>query len=150
MHDGQGGNLEQRSKSLTMQQGVALLFEIQPSSGAPIYRQVIDQVHRLVASGTLNPGDELPSIREMASTFEVNQMTISKAYSLLEAQGVLKRVRGKRMEISDSFVSRHGPEQRMELIRPALRQVVSQAHQLSLSDEEIIRELQTMLESKDE
>jgi GntR family transcriptional regulator len=133
-----------------MDQGVVLLFQIQPSSGTPIYRQIIDQVHRLVASGTLTPGDELPSIREMAGTFEVNQMTISKAYSLLEAQGVLKRNRGKRMEISDAYASEHSPEQRMELIRPALHEVVSQAHQLSLADEEILNELQIMLENRDE
>ncbi len=129
-----------------MNEGAALLFEIHPSSGVPIYRQIIDQLERLVASGTLEPGDELPSIREMARVFEVNQMTISKAYSLLEAKGVLLRNRGKRMVISEASESEPSTEQRLALMRPVLLEVVSQAKQLVLSDAEILKELERQLQ----
>ena len=129
-----------------MNEGNALLFLIQPSSGVPIYRQIIDQVQRLIASGALEPGDELPSIREMASTFEINQMTISKAYSLLEAQGILIRNRGKRMVISDDAAIDQSVRQRMKLLRPVLHEVVTQARQLAIPVEEVFQELEHMLE----
>ena len=60
------------------------MFVLKPQSGVPIYRQILDQVRRMVASGQLAPGAELPSVRELAIKHAVNPMTISKAYSLLE------------------------------------------------------------------
>lgn len=63
---------------------------IDPHSGVPAYRQVVEQIRFLVASGALAPGDELPSTRLLAERLGVNPMTISKAYGLLEAEGVLR------------------------------------------------------------
>src|SRR5579872_7379367 len=71
------------------------IFILQPSSGVPIYRQLIDQVRRMVTSGQLTAGMELPSVREVAAEYTVNPTTISKAYSLLESEGLLQRHRGK-------------------------------------------------------
>ena len=65
------------------------MFSINPNSGEPIYRQLTEQIKRMVAGGQLKTGDELPSVRELAAQYAVNPMTISKAYSLLEAEGVL-------------------------------------------------------------
>jgi GntR family transcriptional regulator len=66
-----------------MQAG-ASYFQVNPSSGMPIYRQLMDQVRALVASGRLAEGDLLPSVRQVGQDLQVNQMTVSKAYSLLE------------------------------------------------------------------
>ena len=76
------------------------IFILQPSSGVPIYLQLIQQVRRMVASGQLTPGTELPSVREVATEYTVNPTTISKAYSLLENEGLLQRNRGKPMTVS--------------------------------------------------
>src|ERR1700733_6445874 len=76
------------------------IFTLQPSSGLPIYLQLIQQVRRMVASGQLPPGTELPSVREVASEYTVNPTTISKAYGLLENEGLLQRNRGKPMTIA--------------------------------------------------
>ena len=73
-----------------------IYFQIQPSSGVPIYKQIVEQVERLVASGYLSQGDELPSVRKVAVHFEVNSMTVSKAYSMLEASNIVERRRGMR------------------------------------------------------
>ena len=62
------------------------MFSLHPGSGIPIYRQLVDQVRRLIAGGQLPPGAELPSVRDLAVQYAVNPMTISKAYSLLEAR----------------------------------------------------------------
>ena len=65
----------------------------------PIYRQIVDQVHALVAGGLLREGDLLPSVRQVARDAAVNPMTVSKAYSRLEAEGVVRRVRGQGMQV---------------------------------------------------
>ena len=67
----------------------ATIFSVVTGSGEPIYRQLVDQVRRLVAGGQLAAGDELPSVRETAQALAINPMTVSKAYSLLETAGML-------------------------------------------------------------
>ena len=129
-------------------EGMKLLFQVTPNSGVPIYRQIMDQVNRLVVSGYLKPGDELPSVRQVASFLEVNQMTISKAYSFLEATGVLERNRGKRMVIAENQEQTQNPEKRLEFIRPILMEAVTQADQLALPKEVVIKEFKKLLEEQ--
>jgi GntR family transcriptional regulator len=131
-----------------MDAGIKLLFQVKPNSGVPIYRQLIDQVSRLVASGYLKPGDELPSVRQLADYLEVNQMTISKAYSLLEAMGVLERNRGKRMAVAANQGETQGMEKRLRLIRPVLMEAATQANQLALSKETVLKEFKKLLEEE--
>lgn len=126
-----------------------LMFEIKPGSGIPIYRQIMGQVRRLVASGALKPGDELPSIRQAASRYEINPMTISKAYSLLENSGVLERVRGCAMRVAAGHTLARNARKRMELLQPALLEVATQAKQLGLSKEEVLEALSGYLEDQD-
>ena len=71
----------------------ASMFSIATGSADPIYRQLVEQVRRLVVSGQLAPGDEMPSVREIAQALALNPMTVSKAYGLLEMDGVLARRR---------------------------------------------------------
>ena len=59
------------------------LFSIATGSAEPIYRQLIEQVRRRIAAGLLRPGDEMPSVRELAQALAVNPMTVSKAFGLL-------------------------------------------------------------------
>ncbi|MCP5054363.1 MAG: GntR family transcriptional regulator [bacterium] len=125
-----------------------LLFQVKPTSGVPIYRQIIDQVNRLVVSGYLKPGDELPSVRQVAGYLEVNQMTISKAYSLLEATGVLERNRGKRMQVAAGRGKTQTLKKRLQLIRPVLMEAVTQSRQLALPKEEILKELERLMEDE--
>jgi GntR family transcriptional regulator len=129
-----------------MAESIILLFKIKPGSGVPIYRQLMEQINRLVASGFLKAGDELPSVRQVAGHFEVNPMTISKAYSLLEALGVLERLRGKGMIVaSDQGVTRN-LKKRMELMQPILMEAATQANQLGLSKESVLQALAGYLE----
>ena len=74
-------------------------FDINPSDAVPIYRQIVEQVRRQVASGQLRTSDELPSVRTLALEHAINPMTVSKAYSQLEAEGLLERRRGLGMVV---------------------------------------------------
>lgn len=120
------------------------VFEIHPSSGVPIYRQLVDQVLALLAGGKLRPGDMLPSVRQVSAAAEINPMTVSKAYSRLEADGVVERVRGQGMRVLDSFAGgtlRQRRQEFRELVAPALHR----AAQLGLSEAEIRTVLDNLL-----
>ena len=126
------------------------MFILNPQSGIPIYRQLLEQVKRMVASGQLQPGAELPSVRELALAHAVNPMTISKAYSMLEAEGLLERNRGKPMTVASQSRSHSQISRRLEQLEPLLDQVVLAARQLQLTESEFMKALRRKWEEKDE
>lgn len=123
------------------------MFTLIPQSGIPIYRQLMEQVRRMVSSGQLQPGDNLPSVRELAVTHAVNPMTISKAYSLLEAESVLERQRGKGMIVSAQNGLRENRRERLERLQPAIDQLAIAAAQLELSADEVIAAVRQRMEN---
>src|SRR3954447_5029308 len=82
-----------------MRMTAALFLAVAPTSGVPIYRQLADQVRARVLGGRLAVGAFLPSVRQVAEHLQVNPMTVSKAYSLLEREGVVELVRGQGMRV---------------------------------------------------
>ena len=124
-------------------------FHIPPSAPEPIYRQIVEQVRRLVAGGQLAPGDVLPSVRDVAATHAINPMTVSKAYSLLEAAGVLERLRGKGMAVA-ARPAAAAEDARWALIAPALEAVARQARELELAPGEIVARLMRTMEETSE
>src|SRR5208283_3855663 len=72
-----------------------MIFQIDFKSGKPVYLQLADQIRYAAASGSLRPGDPLPSIRPLAEELRVNRNTIAKAYTELESQGVIETLPGK-------------------------------------------------------
>lgn len=119
-------------------------FSIQPSAAEPIYRQIVEQVRRHVASGQCQAGDELPSVRALAQAHAINPMTVSKAYSLLEAEGLVERRRGMGMVIAARRAGGRRAERRA-LLEPALRAAALQARQLGLADQEALALFQRCL-----
>jgi len=107
-------------------------FSIQTGSAEPIYRQLVAHVRRRVASGQLRAGDEIPSVRELAQQLAVHPMTISKAYSLLETEGLLERRRGLAMRVAPQHQRAQSAASRIELLRPALARAAAEARQLQL------------------
>jgi GntR family transcriptional regulator len=105
------------------------VFVLKPHSGVPLYRQLYEQVRRLVASGQLAPGTELPSIRELAVTHAINPMTVSKVYAPLESEGVLERNRGKPMTVAAQRRPQVPLGARIETLDPALEALLMAAQQ---------------------
>ncbi|MEZ6125651.1 MAG: GntR family transcriptional regulator [Planctomycetaceae bacterium] len=122
-----------------------LLFQIHPSSGVPIYRQLMDQVRTLIAAGRLSSAEMLPSVRQIAEDLQVNPMTVSKAYSLLERDGVLERVRGQGMRVAAVKESLPGVRQRQQALKPLLEQVAAEAFQLNLTRDQVLAALNPLL-----
>ena len=82
---------------------------------------------RQIDCGTLKTGEFLPSVRQLATELGVNPMTISKAYSLLESEGIVERKRGVGMEIIKKA------EKPIDYLRPGINQLIVDAKQLGIS-----------------
>jgi GntR family transcriptional regulator len=70
-------------------------LELDFRSGIPIYIQVVDHIKRLLAGGTLKPGDQLPTVRALALELRVNFNTIARAYRILDDSGVISTQQGR-------------------------------------------------------
>ena len=115
-------------------------FDINPSSSVPIYRQIVDQVQRMVLGGNLERGADLPSVRAVASLHAINPMTVSKAYGQLEVMGVVQRVRGQGMIVAQSSSKPRLLKQRLELLRPILKEAATHARELDIALDDAIKE----------
>lgn len=124
------------------------MFTLNPNSGIPIYRQVMEQIRRLISSNQLRPGDALPSVRELALTHAVNPMTISKAYSLLEAEGLLERQRGKAMTVASGQPLRENKSERLARLDPVIEQLATAARQLELGTDDVLRVVRARLDKQ--
>jgi GntR family transcriptional regulator len=122
---------------------------LKPHSGLPIYRQLLEQIRRMVASGRLAPGAELPSIRDLAIRHAINPMTVSKVYSLLESEGVLERNRGKPMTVAARRDAKAPLQTRLEALEPHLENLILAARQLELDTDEIVGALRSNWEKTD-
>lgn len=112
-------------------------FDIIPTAPTPIYRQIVEQVQRLVASGQLSTGAELPSVRALALLHAINPMTVSKAYSLLEAQGLLERRRGVGMVVAgqgEGGAVSAAQADPISLLLPVLAHAAQVVRQLGIED----------------
>jgi GntR family transcriptional regulator len=126
-----------------------MLIVVDPHSGVPVYRQLMDQIKFHVATGLLSPGEELPSTRALSAELGINPMTISKAYSYLERDDVVERRPGRPL-----VVKRHDGEsfrdRKMAQLREALLPTVRMVKQLGINDNEAIRIFIDMLGSAPE
>jgi GntR family transcriptional regulator len=108
------------------------LFHVRPESGEPIYQQLIRQIKHVITAGLLHEGDQLPTVRELASQLVINPNTISRAYRELERDGMIESTRGR-----GTFV-RHRPPQllkseRSDRLRPFIEQLIAEGLALGFS-----------------
>lgn len=117
---------------------------ISNSSGKPIYEQISSQVRAQILSGTLEAGERLPSIRALADGLGVSVITTKRAYSDLEAEGLVETVQGK-----GCFVSQQNKallrERRMRRMEDLMAQAASEARDIGLTRDELHDMLDLMI-----
>ncbi|MBW8041414.1 MAG: GntR family transcriptional regulator [Planctomycetes bacterium] len=111
-----------------------MLLEIDHHSGVPIYRQVIEQIRQQIMAGQLSEGEQLMSVRELAAQLRVNPMTISKAYALLEVEGLVERRRGVGL-FAARLRKNKKAHTRARLLEEVLRKAAVTAVQLGIPEE---------------
>ena len=122
-----------------------MLIVVDPHSGVPVYRQLMDQIKFHIASGLLKPGDQLPSTRSLSSELGVNPMTISKAYSFLERDEVLERRPGRPLVVK-AMKGERVRERKVEQLREALATAKRTARQLGIDRDEALEIFGGMLD----
>jgi GntR family transcriptional regulator len=115
---------------------MAIEIQISPGTAAPIYRQVIDQVRLAIASGGLQAGEQLPSVRGLAERLLVNPNTIARAYREMERDGVLESRHGQGVFIAEQRRV-FSDDERDRRVNQAIDALVSEAVALDFSAAEI-------------
>ncbi len=113
-------------------------FQLNFKSGTPVYLQLVEQVKAAAASGSVQPGEPLPSIRPLAEELRVNRNTVAKAYAELEHQRVIETIAGKGCFIRASS-SPFKKEVRLKLVAEKLDDAVVQAHHVQIARTDFIR-----------
>src|SRR6266704_2529652 len=127
-----------------------MLLQVNFKSGKPVYLQVVDQIKSAAASGALQAGEPLPSIRPLAEELRVNRNTIAKAYTELETQGVIETLPGKGCFLKENN-SPLKKDVRRKLLVEEIDQAIVQAHHLQIPRGEfieLVRERFDTLEEK--
>ncbi|MBW8184964.1 GntR family transcriptional regulator [Shewanella nanhaiensis] len=121
-------------------------INVNPSSGEPIYRQLSEQIVRLIVGGQLQAEQVLPSVRQMAEHFSVNPMTVSRAIQQLVEQGWLERRRGQATRVATREVDENSSS--LELVKPQVTALVSQAKQLGITPDELASLIESCWKSR--
>jgi len=110
---------------------------ISVADGVPIYRQIVNQIRYMVASGLLKPGEEIPPIRTLALQLKVTPNTIVKAYDELETAGIVRKRRGAGTYVSDGQ-SPLASRERNRIMEQRVDALLAEAHQLDFSPDAVL------------
>jgi GntR family transcriptional regulator len=120
------------------------------SDGLPIYRQIANQIRYLVASGQLEPGEEIPSIRSLALRLKVTPNTVVKAYQELESAGVLEKRAGAGTYVKGDPTPL-AKQERRRIIEQRIDGLLAEGHQLGFAADELLdafRRRQSVMEAE--
>ncbi len=126
-----------------------MILQINFKSGMPVYLQIVDQVKAAAASGALQPGEALPSIRPLAEELRVNRNTVAKAYAELENEGVIETLPGRGCFLRENH-SALREEVRRELLTQDVDQAIVQAHHFQVSREDFLKLVHERLDALEE
>jgi len=121
-------------------------FKLDLKSGVPFHRQIVDQIRYGIASDRLMPGEQLPTVRELAVHLQVNPNTVRKAYSELEILGILDTQQG-----TGTFVSHRqveiGQDEKERMLRQICDELVARGNQYGFTVREIVTHMKRRLEN---
>ncbi|PHV70872.1 GntR family transcriptional regulator [Sporanaerobium hydrogeniformans] len=121
------------------------MFPIDVRDVRPIYEQIIDQIKEQVIKGILKPGDQLPSVRQLAGNLTVNANTVTKAYQELERQRIIETIRGRGTFIA-VLPEKEVNKTKLEEIRKALKGNCIELHYMGFYKEQILEEVSKICE----
>ncbi len=112
-------------------------LSLDPESSVPIYIQIEDSIHSLIAAGQIQPGEQLPTIRELAADIRVNLNTVARAYFELDREGVISTQRGRGTFVTGVPDQEQIEKKRQKLLHSIIFSSLEEAHNLGYSVLEI-------------
>ena len=119
-------------------------LEIDFRSGEPIYTQIVNQIQQMVAEGDLQQGDQLPTVRQLATDLEINPNTVARAYGLLEREGIIETARRRGTRISGS-APRRAQQSLIDRIEATADRVIRETAHLGIDPEDLVTALEKRL-----
>jgi GntR family transcriptional regulator len=119
------------------------IVSIDPRDATPIYAQLERGLRAAIATGRLRPGDQLPTVRQLAVDLSINANTVARVYAELERAGVLETRRGVGSFISASPAQAHPPREHDRRLRAFVTRVLADADASGFTIEDLMSELQT-------
>ncbi len=113
---------------------------VQWSDGAPIYRQLKERVVAMMLDGMLKPGDPLPSVRQVAAEYQLNPITVSRAYQELADESLVEKRRGLGMYVTEGARQKLLASERDRFLHEEWPAVVERIQRLGLSLEQLMRD----------
>ena len=111
---------------------------IQWSDGAPIYRQLKERVIAMMLDGELKPGDALPSVRQVAADYQLNPITVSRAYQELADEALIEKRRGLGMYVTEEAARKLLVNERERFLTEEWPLVLERISRLGLSPQELL------------
>lgn len=107
-------------------------------SGVPIYAQIVEQIQNLVLSGQLTPGDQLPTVRQLALDLRVNFNTVARAYRLLDEAGLISTQQGRGTYILETPDEQTSQRLRQEALQGLTQRYLEEADRLGCTPQEVL------------
>lgn len=121
-------------------------FSLDPKSGVPIYVQLKDQIKYQVASRGLQPGVQLPTVRQLAVDLRVNPNTVARVYAELEAEGLLTTQRGKGTFVAAKALTERVDHARQQKLKSSIQRCLAECHSLGFSIADVRRAIEEEME----
>lgn len=113
----------------------------------PIYRQLYARIAALIVQGAIAEGEAIPSVRQVSSDYQINHLTVARAYQDLVDQGVVEKRRGLGMFVVAGARARLAASEREKFLRQELPQLLERARQLGITRAELLKSVKSNLES---
>ncbi|MCJ7566733.1 MAG: GntR family transcriptional regulator [Anaerolineales bacterium] len=124
-----------------------MFTELDFRSHIPIYTQMVDRIKHLIASGVLEPGDQLPTVRQMAAELRVNFNTIARAYRILDEEGVISTQQGRGTYVLEPLPPERASRLRSAALEGMTKSFLEHAHQVGFKPEEVSMLLDELIDT---
>lgn len=122
------------------------MIEINFNDHIPIYIQINDQIKHMVASGQLKPGDQLPTVRQLAADLRINFNTVARAYRMLDEEGIISTQHGRGTYILEPSTKEEAQAIREDDLKALTRHYLTQAERLGFDPEKVAAIFEEKLE----